>query len=105
MLKMPWSDLEGPAKFMAICAAVFLVSGGLCGLQWIVAANIRGYMGSIGGLIITAGFLELLGMLVAALGILAGIVALVIVQIRNPGATGPQKLFDSDRDDENHLRS
>jgi|SRR6185437_13014954 len=104
MTKMPWSDLEGPAKFIAICAAVFLVSGGLCGLQWIVAANIHG-MNSIAGLIITAGVLELLGMLVAMLGILAGIVALVILQIRNPGATGPQKLFDSDQDDEKHLHS
>lgn len=104
-MKMPWSDLEGPAKFIAICAAVFLVSGGLCGLQWVVVANIHGGMNSIAGVVITAGVLELLGMLVAMLGILAGIVALVIVQIRNPGATGPQKLFDSDRDNDDQLRS
>ena len=99
---MPWSGQEGPAKFIVICAAVFLVSGGLCGLQWVFVAS-TGAMDA--ELILTTGVLELLGMLVAALGILAGIVALVIVQIRNPGATGPQKLFDSDRDDENHMRS
>lgn len=104
-MKMPWSELEGPAKFIAICAAVFLVSGGLCGLQWVyVAATNRG-MDSIASLIMTAGVLELLGMFVATLGILAGIVALVIVQIRNPGATGPQKLFDSDQDNDTQLHS
>lgn len=102
MTKMPWSDLEGPAKFIAICAAVLLVSGGLCGLQWIVA-SIHGGMDA--ELILTAGVVELLAMFVATLGILAGIVALVIVQIRNPGATGPQKLFDSDRDRDNQLHS
>lgn len=104
-MKMPWSELEGPAKFIAICAAVFLVSGGLCGLQGVVVASSRGGMDSIAGLIVTAGILELLGMLVAALGILAGIVALVIVQIRNPGKTGSQKLFDSDRDNDTQLHS
>lgn len=104
-MKMPWSELEGPAKFIAICAAVFLVSGGLCGLQWVAVATINRGMNSFAGLIITTGVLELLGMLVAALGILAGIVALVIVQIRNPGKTGPQTLFDSDRDSDTQLRS
>lgn len=62
-MKVPWRNLEGPAKLLAICVVVFLVSSGLCGLEWIVVFNMRGNGGALGDALIPLGMAELAGMI------------------------------------------
>lgn len=74
-MNMPWRDLEGPAKVLAICGAVLLVASGLCGLQWVIFVDGMGGNGDslVMNVIIPLGILELTAMaasLVIAVGAL-----------------------------------
>ena len=62
-MNMPWRNLEGPAKLLAICVVVFLVSSGLCGLQWVIALNLPSGGGALGNAIIPLGIAELVAMI------------------------------------------
>jgi hypothetical protein len=59
-MKMPWGNLEGPAKLLVICVAIFLVSAGLCGMQWAIAMGPRS--DSLGDLFIPLGIVEIVAM-------------------------------------------
>ena len=58
-MKMPWSELEGPAKVLAICAAVFLVASGLCGMEFFVAGAAGSRANSLISVFIAIGVLSL----------------------------------------------
>ncbi|MGD0911202.1 MAG: hypothetical protein ABR928_04860 [Terracidiphilus sp.] len=72
-MKMPWSSLEGPAKVLAICGVVLLVSSGLCGLQSVIAFNGNG--GSLDAIFIPLGIFELVAM---AGSVLVGLLTLMV---------------------------
>ena len=102
-MSMPWDDLEGPAKLLAICAAVFLVSAGLCGVQWFVIgfADGRGGGQALAGIVILLGVVELIAM---AGSIVVGFVALILWIAGFKGSQrgpdpGAQTLFPRDKDE------
>ena len=70
-MKLFGRELEGFAKALVILVAVFLVSSGLCGLQWFISTGGGRYFGAI---FVPVGILELIAML----GSLAGIVLVLI---------------------------
>jgi hypothetical protein len=98
-----WDDLEGPAKLLAICVAVFLVAAGLCGMQWfVVGFASRGIGGqAMVGTVIVLGIIELIAMAGAAV---VGFVALILMLVgfrsgkRGP-SPGAQTLFPPDNND------
>jgi hypothetical protein len=73
-MKMPWSNLEGPAKLLAICAAVLLVSSGLCGLQLFLAGAAYGRSDGLTILFAVLGVVELIAM---AGSVVVGIISLL----------------------------
>ncbi|HKF48174.1 MAG TPA: hypothetical protein VKB38_12510 [Terracidiphilus sp.] len=74
-MSMPWSKLQGPAKVAAICAAVLLVSAGLCGAQLLVLNFAAGRSNSLGTAFIVTGALELIAIILSAA---VGVIALLI---------------------------
>jgi hypothetical protein len=70
-MNMPWRNLEGPAKVLAICAVVLLVSSGLCGLQWVIYGSGRDWT----ALLIPFGILEF-GAMIGS--VVVGVVALFL---------------------------
>ncbi len=72
-IEMPGDRYAGLAKFAIIFTLILLVSGGLCGLT--VLANSHGKYGDG---VIGIGAVEVIGMIVGALGLFAvGVTALV----------------------------
>jgi hypothetical protein len=63
-MNVPWRNLEGPAKLLAICVVVLLVASGLCGLQWMIFVGGMGGNGDSGlmNVFISLGILELTAM-------------------------------------------
>ena len=64
-MKLFGHELEGFAKALVILVAVFLVSSGLCGLQWFISTGGGRYFGAIS---VPVGILELIAMLGRWLG-------------------------------------
>jgi hypothetical protein len=91
---MPWDDLEGPAKLLAICVAVFLVAAGLCGVQWFVVGVSGAGKAAIG----TAMVLAVIEVIAMVASVVVGFVALIFWVVsfkggkRGPGP-GTQTLF------------
>jgi hypothetical protein len=59
-MKITWSNHKVPAVLLAICSAVFLISAGLCGMQWAIAFGSKG--SSLGDLFIPLGIAEIVAM-------------------------------------------
>ena len=101
---MWWSNLEGPAKGVAICATVFLVAGGLCGLQVALLNGSGSGGGSLVVVFIITGIIELGAMLVSALLLVVLAIAWVVQAIRGerpepaPGIHTPFAASDEDKD-------
>ena len=69
------NEKSGLKKAAAILGAIFLISLGLCGANFVVVANGNNYPGA---LLMSTGFLELLGMAVGAIGLaIVGVIAIV----------------------------
>jgi hypothetical protein len=106
---MPWNNLQGPAKVLAISVAVLLVAAGLCGVQVTILSGLRGNSPSLESVFMLTGFVELGAMLIAGIVAVVSILAWIGTAIYN-GLTSstvkrnePQKLFDdSDKHDEPH---
>jgi len=47
-MRMPWTNLEGPARLPVFCVTILLVASGLCGIQ---AALQQTRLGMIGWLV------------------------------------------------------
>src|SRR5580658_1415730 len=90
-MKMLWGNLEGPAKLLVICVVIFLVSAGLCGMQWAIAMGPRS--DSLGDLLIPLGIAEIVAM--AGSGALAIILVVIIIlrSIVGRGSDDPGGLF------------
>jgi hypothetical protein len=72
---MPWSELEGPAKLLAICVAIFLVSSGLCGMEFLIAGMAGARANSLVPLFIAIGVLSLIAI---AISVVVGFIALIL---------------------------
>lgn len=108
-MKMPWDDLDGPAKVLAISAAVLLVAGGLCGVQFLIISGVRGNAQALVSVFTLTGILELIAIVMAGLTAAGALLAWTSTAIHNrfTGSRGKrdetQKLFDdSDKRDEPH---
>jgi hypothetical protein len=74
----PWQNSKGPAKLLVILATIFLISSGLCGLQFALANP--GRVGdSVAGALMPLGSLELIAILLSAAGI---VIVLVFWAVR-----------------------
>ncbi|MGD0911203.1 MAG: hypothetical protein ABR928_04865 [Terracidiphilus sp.] len=71
-MKTPFDGLEGPAKVLAICAAIVFVGMGLCGLEWAIA-------GAVGGAVRSRGQHMLPALVIA--GIIQGVAVIVAVVV------------------------
>ena len=74
-MKAPWSNLEGPAKWLVIAVVALLVSSGLCGLQVAIMSGANPSGASLGSLFMFTGAVELI---VMALSACAVVVSLII---------------------------
>jgi hypothetical protein len=85
-MNMPWSKLEGPAKWLVVFITILLVSSGLCGLQMLIA---NGGQGNVGGLIpvfIVLGFFEIGAMAISAFGAVLMLIVWLISLVRRGSA-------------------
>jgi hypothetical protein len=103
-MKITWSNHKVPAALLAICSAVFLISAGLCGVQWAIAMGPRS--DSLGDWSIPLGIAEIVAM-VGSGAVAVIIVFLMILRAFFGGASGgdsdglfpgkdPQTLFHRD---------
>ena len=94
-MKMPWDELEGPAKLLAICAAVFFVAAGLCGMQ---AAMVMGSRANtLGDLLIPLGIVEIAAMIGSGTVAVFAVFFIILRAIFPSKET--QSLFPRDKDD------
>jgi hypothetical protein len=75
-MKTPFSEIQGPAKVLAICAAIVFVGMGLCGLEWAVAGAMGGALGGRGQHMLPA--LVVLGLIEFVVVVVAGAVGFFV---------------------------
>ncbi|HEY2860411.1 MAG TPA: hypothetical protein VGJ21_18460 [Terracidiphilus sp.] len=73
-MKMPWTNLHGAAKVVAICAMVFLVAAGLCGMEGAILSVGR-LTDSVASIFIVLGGIAAMAIVVS---VLVGFVALLV---------------------------
>lgn len=78
-MKMPWSELEGPAKLLAICAAIFLVCSGLCGMEWFIAGMAGGKAQALLPAMVILGIIQAIAIVVSGI---VGFIALILWAVR-----------------------
>jgi hypothetical protein len=78
-MRMPWRNLEGPAKLLAICAVIIFVGFGLCGLEWAVAGAMHGSGEKLFTALFVLGIFQLIAIVAASM---VGCVALIVILIR-----------------------
>jgi len=106
-MKLFGRSLEGFAKALVILVAIFLVSGGLCGLSLGIAnAGVLNGPSSIwGNLLVAAGLASGAIIVLSLLGIvIVAIVWLISAAVRrssSPSKDHARPLLDSDKDQEN----
>ncbi len=81
-MRNPLGGSTGWAKGLAIFAALLVISLGLCGLNYgavlLLKTPANGSANPLGGILIVAGVLELLGMGLGALGVVICLLGLLI---------------------------
>jgi hypothetical protein len=81
-MKMPWSNFEGPAKLVVFCLTIFLVAGGLCGLQWAISNGMHSGVDNLAVVFAITGILELGVMLLSLAAMIGGALVWMIAAIR-----------------------
>src|ERR1700761_1291735 len=64
----PWSNKSGLAKATAVLSTIFMISLGLCGMNFITATSL--HFNKAAGLLMATGWLELLGMGLSLAGLI-----------------------------------
>ena len=80
-MKVPWQNLEGPARLLVISLTVLLVAAGLCGLQFVL--NVSAY-GNMPRFLVLIGLIELIAIVVSALVVIGALIAWLIQAVRSP---------------------
>jgi uncharacterized membrane protein len=73
-MKAPWSNLEGPAKWLVMAVVALFVSSGLCGLQYAIALGAKQNGTMLVGLFMVTGALELIVMALSACGVVVSVI-------------------------------
>lgn len=73
-MKAPWSNLEGPAKWLVIAVVALLVSSGLCGLQMASMSSSDQHGELFARLFVFAGIAELIVMALSTCGIVVSLI-------------------------------
>ncbi len=73
-MKAPWSNLEGPAKWLVIAVVALLVSSGLCGLQFALATHANQNSSTVVWLFMVTGIVELIAMALSACGVVVSLI-------------------------------
>jgi hypothetical protein len=85
-MKTPFSELQGPAKVLAICIVIVFVGSGLCGLEWAVAGALGGKGQSFLPAIVVLGIIQAIAIIVAVLVAFIALVVMIIRAISGRGA-------------------
>jgi hypothetical protein len=89
-MKLFGREFDGYAKWLVILVAVLLVASGLCGIQLALFNSLEG---SLSGLFIITGLLELAAIVISIVGI-------VVVLIAKPAKDRTQRLFGNSSEDD-----
>ena len=87
-MNMPWSKLQGPARWLVIFIAILLVASGLCGLQLLVANHGQGNAGALIPVFIILGCVELGAIVVSAAGAIVALVVWIFFRIAGSSRDG-----------------
>ncbi len=105
-MKVPWTNLEEPAKVLLTSIAFLLVAAGLCGVQFLIIKGASGQGQWLGPVFMITGLIELGVILVAGLTAAGALLTWIstAIYIRFTDSRGNrneiQKLLDrSDKDD------
>jgi hypothetical protein len=89
---------SGLAKAASTLAAVLVISLGLCGVNFVVAISGNNYPG---GLLMSTGFLELLGMTVGSVGLIGVGLTTIVRKIRATSSmqgSDPDSIIEKDEE-------
>jgi hypothetical protein len=78
-MKTPFGELQGPAKVLAVCAAIIFVGFGLCGVEWAVAGAMHGSGEKLLPALVVVGIIQAIAIVVASM---VACVALIVLVIR-----------------------
>jgi uncharacterized membrane protein len=73
-MQAPWSNLEGPAKWLVIAVVALLVSSGLCGVQFAMATQANQNSAMFVGLFMVTGIAEVIVMALSACGVVVSVI-------------------------------
>jgi hypothetical protein len=80
-MKAPWTNLEGPAKALAISVTVLLVASGLCGMQ-IAIMKVAGQNAPVFTTVfMITGLIELGVMVLSAVVVVAALIVMICAWI------------------------
>lgn len=78
-MKTPFSELQGPAKVLAICAVIVFLGMGLCGVEWGIAGALgnkgQGFLPAI----VVLGIIQAIAIVCAGM---VGFIALIVIVVR-----------------------
>jgi hypothetical protein len=77
-MKTPFSELQGPAKVLAICAVIAFLGMGLCGLEWAVAGALGNKGQGLLPAIVVIGIIQAIVIIVAAVVAFIAIIVMVV---------------------------
>lgn len=76
-VQAPWRNLQGPARFLAICGTVLLVASAMLGIEAAIMLILGQARSIVVKPFILLGYLEACAILFSSLGIVCGIVGLI----------------------------
>lgn len=83
-MKTPFSELQGPAKVLAICAVNAFLGMGLCGVEWGVAGALGNKGRGLLPAIVVLGIIQAIAIIVAVVVAFIAIIVMVIHAISGP---------------------
>jgi hypothetical protein len=83
-MKTPFGELQGPAKVLAVCAAIIFVGFGLCGVEWAVAGAMRGGGEKLLPALVVIGIIQAIAIVVASLVAFVALIVMIFRAISGP---------------------
>ena len=102
-----WPEHLNFRKIVTVLAITFGIALGLCGLNFVAVASLRGHMGRPGMVLMVTAYVELAAMILSAMGLLICLLARGITSIiarSRHGRSMPQRLFDDKNTDDKSER-
>jgi|HubBroStandDraft_1064217.scaffolds.fasta_scaffold82162_3 hypothetical protein len=83
-MRTPFGEDQGPAKVLAVCAAIILVGFGLCGVEWAVAGALHGSGEKLLPALVIIGVIQAVAIIVASLVAFVALIVLIFRAISGP---------------------